>query len=125
MKYKLKETKVISEGSIPAANSARASRVKARFVTFSRRVRIWNVRLHARENHLCYALCTLRGTPPTKTIIIPWEIRKVQPQVRPVSGTEMPKTSPRQRLGSSCGRFEETEQETEIGDRMNPEKERV
>ena len=33
--------------------------------------RIWNVRLHARENHLSFALCTLRGIPPTEAKIIP------------------------------------------------------
>src|SRR6201990_3456622 len=94
------KTTVVPEGSIPAADSTRTSRVKPRFVRFSRRERIWNVRLHARENHLGYALSTLRGTPPTETVIIPWKIRKVQPQVRPVSGTEMPETSPRRRRGT-------------------------
>ena len=33
---------------------------------------------------------------------------------RGVSGTEMPETSPRRKLGRSCGRFEEMEQDTEI-----------
>ena len=70
------KTTVFPEGSIPAANSTRTSRVKPRFVRFSRRERIWNVRLHARENHLRYALFTLRGTPLTKTVIISWKIRK-------------------------------------------------
>src|SRR6201990_1365909 len=93
------KTTVIPEGSIPAADSTRTSRVKPRFVRFSRRERIWNVRLHARENHLGYALSTFRGTSPTETVIIPWKIREVQPQVRPVSGTEMPETSPRRRRG--------------------------
>src|ERR1700755_79648 len=100
----LKKT-VISEGSVPAADSARTSRVKPRFIRFSGRERIWNVRLHARENHLSYALSTLRGIPPTKARIIPWEIREVQPQVRPASSTEVPQTSPRR----TCGRLEETE----------------
>src|SRR6201990_3563367 len=89
------KTTVIYEGSIPAVDRTRTSRVKPRFVRFSRQEIIWNVRLHARENHLSYALCTLRGTPPTETGIIPWKIRKVRPQVRPVRGTEMPETSPR------------------------------
>src|ERR1700755_3589007 len=93
------KTTVISEGSIPAADSARTSRVKPKFVKFSRRERIWNVRLHARENHLSYALSTLRGTPPTKAIINPLEITEVNPQVRPASSTEVPQTSPRRRRG--------------------------
>src|SRR6201990_1751737 len=86
------KTTVVPEGSIPAADSTRKNRVKSRFVRFSRRERIWNVRLHPKENHLGYTLCTLRWPSPTETVIIPWEIRKVQPQVRPVSGTEMSET---------------------------------
>ena len=43
---------------------------------------------------------TLRGIPPTKAIINPWDIREVQPQVRPASSTEVPQTSPRRRRGS-------------------------
>src|ERR1700755_2987407 len=93
------KTTVISEGSVTASDSERTRRVKLRFVRFSRRERIWNVRLHARENHLIYAFSTLRGIPPTKAIINPWEIREVQPQVRPASSTEMPQTSPRRRPG--------------------------
>src|ERR1700755_2301156 len=93
------KTLVISEGSIPTVDSTRTSRVKPRFVWFSRRERIWNVRIHARENHLGNAFCTLRGTPVTKAIIIPWEIREVQPQVIPVGSTEVPQTSPRRRRG--------------------------
>src|ERR1700755_2089959 len=93
------KTTVLSEGSVTAANSARTSRVKPRFVRFSRRERIWNVRLHARENHLSYALITLRGIPPTKAIINPLEIREVQPQIRPASSTEVPQTSPLRRRG--------------------------
>src|ERR1051325_8961408 len=93
------KTTVIPEGSIPAVDSTRTSRVKPRFVRFSRRERIWNVRLHARENHLGYMLSTLRGTPATKAIIIPCEVREVQPQVRPVGSTEVPQTSPRRRQG--------------------------
>src|ERR1044072_7864654 len=99
MSFRSLKTTVIPEGSIPVADSMKTSRVKPRFVRFSRRERIWNVRLHARENHLGYELCTLRGTPPTETVIIPWKIREVHPQVRPVSGTEMPETSPRRRRG--------------------------
>src|ERR1044072_1474468 len=99
MSFRSLKTTVISEGSIPTADSARTSRVKPRFVRFSRRERIWNVLLHARENHLGYTLSTLRGAPATKAIIIPWEIREVQPQVRPVGSTEVPQTSPRRRLG--------------------------
>src|ERR1700755_137895 len=57
------KTTVISEGSVTASDSARTRKVKSRFVRFSRRERIWNVRLHARENHLIYALSTLRGDP--------------------------------------------------------------
>src|ERR1700755_170113 len=94
------KTTVISEGSFPAADSARTSRVKPRFVRFIRRERIWNVRFHARENHLSYALSTLRDIPSTKAIIIPWEIREVQPQVRPASSTVVPQTSSRRRRGS-------------------------
>src|ERR1700755_675841 len=97
MSFRSLKTTVISEGSNPTADSTRTSRVKPRFVRFSRRERIWNVRLHARENHLDNAFCTLRGTPVTKAIIIPWEIREVQPQVRTVNSTEMPQTSPRRR----------------------------
>src|ERR1700755_1452792 len=99
MSFRSLKTTVISEGSIPTANSARAIRVKPRFVRFSRKERIWNVRLHARENHLGYTLSILRGILPTKAIIIPWEIREVQPQVRPVSSTEVPQTSPHRRRG--------------------------
>src|SRR6201990_2421397 len=77
------KTTVIPEGSIPVADSTRTSRVKPRFVRFSRRERIWNVCLHARENHLGNAFCTLRGTLPTEAIIIPREIKEVRPQVRP------------------------------------------
>src|ERR1700755_1505380 len=94
------KTTVISEGSVTASDSARTRRVTPRFVRISRRERIWNVRLHARENHLIYALSTLRGITPTKAIINPWEIREVQPQVRPASSTEVPQTSPRRRRGS-------------------------
>src|SRR6201990_3346727 len=93
------KTTVIYEGSISAEDSTRTSRVQQRFIRFSGRERMWNVRLHARENHLSYELSTLRGTPPTETVIIPWKIRKVRPQVRPVSGTEMPETSPRRWRG--------------------------
>ena len=49
------KTTVIPEGSIPVADSTRTRRVKLRFVRFSRRERIWNVCLHARENHLSNA----------------------------------------------------------------------
>src|ERR1044072_3580792 len=93
------KTTVISEGSVVAADSVKTSRVKLRFFRFSRKEKIWNVRLHARENYLSYALSTLRGIPPTKAIIIPWEIRELQPQVRPVNSTEVPQTSPRRRRG--------------------------
>src|ERR1044072_8140792 len=89
------KTTIISEGSIPAADSARTRRVKPRFVRFSRRERIWNVRLHARENHLGYTLGTLRGTPPTKAVIIPWDFRKLHRKVKPVSRKKVPQTSPR------------------------------
>src|ERR1700755_3132500 len=99
MRFWSLKTTVVPEGSIPAADSTRTSRVKPRFIRFSGRERIWNVRLHARENHLSYALCTVRGTPPTETVIIPWKIRKVEPQFRPVRGTEMPETSPHRRRG--------------------------
>src|ERR1700755_3456948 len=99
MSFRSLKTTVIPEFSIPVVDGTRTIRVKPRFVRFSRRERIWNVRLHARENHLSYALCTLRGTPPTETVIIPWKIREVQPHVRPVSGTEMPETSPRRWRG--------------------------
>ena len=68
---------VIPEGSISAANSTRTSRVKQRFIRFSRRERIWNARFHARETHLGYKLCTLRGTPTIEAIIIPLEIEEV------------------------------------------------
>ncbi|KAL7634082.1 UNVERIFIED_CONTAM: hypothetical protein RMT77_015410 [Armadillidium vulgare] len=61
---------VFLEGSIPAADSTRTSRVKPRFVGFSGRKRIWNICLHAGVNHLCYALSTLRGTPPIEAVII-------------------------------------------------------
>src|ERR1700755_3628934 len=88
------KTMVIPEGSIPTADSVRTSRVTPRFVGFSRRERKWNVRLHAGENHLSNAFCTLRGTPPSEAIIIPWEIKEVRPQVRPACGTEMPQTFP-------------------------------
>src|ERR1044072_3879962 len=99
MSFRSLKTTVISEGSIPTADSARTSRVKPRFVRFSRRERIWNVRLHARENHLGYTLSKLRVTPPTKAIIIPCKIKEVQPQVKLVSSTEVPQTSPRRRMG--------------------------
>src|ERR1700755_1702264 len=94
------KTMVIPEGNIPAADSARTSRVKPRFVRFSRRERKWNVRLHARENHLGNAFDTLRRTPPMEAIIIPREIKEVQPQVRPACGTEVPQTFPFNRRGS-------------------------
>src|SRR6201990_2407699 len=94
------KTTVIPEGNIPAVDSSRTSRVKPRFVRFSRRERKWNVRLHARENHLGNAFCTLRGTPPMEAIIIPREIEEVRPQVRPASGTEVPQTFPFSRKGS-------------------------
>src|ERR1700755_2350408 len=99
MSFRSLKTTVLSEDSIPTADSTRTNRVKPRFVRFSRRERIWNARLHARENHLGYTLSTLRGTPATKAIIVPWEIRDVHPQVRPVSSTEVPQTSPRRRRG--------------------------
>src|ERR1700755_1522980 len=94
------KTLVIPEGSIPAVDSTRTSRVKPRFVRFSRMERIWNVCLHARENHLGNAFCTLRGTSPTEEIIIPREIKEVRPQVRPACGTEMPQTFHFRRRGS-------------------------
>ena len=34
--------------------------------------------LHATENHKGNALCSLRGTTPTKAIIIPRKIKEVQ-----------------------------------------------
>src|ERR1700755_2736519 len=114
MRFWSLKTTVVPEGSIPAADSTRTSRVKPRFIRFSGKERIWNVRLHARGNHLSYALCIFRGTPTTETVIIPWKIREVRPQVRPVSGTEMPETSPPEGEGRSCGRLEETLQDTEI-----------
>src|ERR1700755_2964722 len=100
MSFRSLKTTVIPEGSIPVADSTRTSRVKPRFVRFSRREIIWNVRLHARENHLGSAFCTLRGTPYTKAIIIPREIEEVRPQVRPAWGTEVPQTFPFNRRGS-------------------------
>src|ERR1700755_1761710 len=100
MSFKSLKTTAISEGNIPPADSTRTSRVKPRFVRFSRRERIWNVRLHARENHLRNAFYTLRGTPPTEAIIILREIKKVRPQVRPACGTKVPQTFPFIRRGS-------------------------
>src|ERR1700755_1704296 len=97
MRFWSLKTTVVPEGSLAAADSTRTSRIKPRFIRFSGRERIWNVRLHARENHLSYALCTFRGTPTTETVILPLKIRKVRPQVRPVSGTEMSETSPHRR----------------------------
>src|ERR1044072_952757 len=99
MSFRSLKTTVLSEGSIPTADSTRASRVKPRFVRFSRRERIWNVCLHARENNLGYTLSTLRGTPATQAIIIPLEIREVQQQVRPVGTTEVPQPPPPRRRG--------------------------
>src|ERR1044072_7985619 len=98
MGFRALKTIVISEGSVPAADSARTSRVKLRFSRVSRRERIWDVRLRARENHLSYAISTLRWIPLTKAIIIPWEIREVKPQVQ--LAARVPKTSPRRRRGS-------------------------
>src|SRR6201990_829716 len=107
MRFWSLKTTVVPEGSIPAADSTRTSRVKPRFIRFSGRERIWNVRLHDRDNHLSYALCALRGTPTTETVIIPWKIIKVRSQVRPVIGTA-------EGGGRSCGRLEEIGQDTEI-----------
>ena len=95
---------VISEGSVPAADSARTSRVKLRFSRVSRRERIWDVRLRARENHLSYAISTLRWIPLTKAIIIPWEIREVQPQVQ-LAAPKCQKRLLAEGGGRSCGRL--------------------
>src|ERR1700755_1647100 len=94
MSFRSLKTTVIREGSVPVADSTRTSRVKPRFVRFSRRKRVWNVHLKARENHLGNAFCTLRGTPLTEAIIIPLGIEEVRPQVRPACGTEVSQTFP-------------------------------
>ena len=107
-------TTVIPEGSIPAANSTRTSRVKTRFDRFSRRERIWNVRLHARENHLGYAVCTLRGTPPKETAIITWKIRKYNRKLDQLVAEKGQKCFLAEGGTVSCGRLEETRQDTEI-----------
>src|ERR1044072_4052983 len=107
------KTTVIPEGSIPAADSTRTRRVKPRFVRFSRRERIWNVRLHARENHLGYALSTLRGTPPTETVIIPWKIREYNRKSDQLVAPKCQKRLLAEGGGRSCGRLEETGQDTE------------
>src|SRR6201990_3490393 len=99
---------VILECNIPEADRARTSRVKPRFVRFSRRERKWNVRLHYKENHLGNAFCTSRD-PTHKAIIILWEIKEVRPKVHLSCGSEMPQAFPFNRRGSSCGRFEEIE----------------
>src|ERR1700755_164097 len=104
MCFRSLKTTVISGGSITTADSGKISRVKPRFIRLSKREIIWNVRLHAKENHLGYTLSKLRGTTPTKAITIPWEIKEVQPQVRPVSSNEVSETSPRRRRGPFLGK---------------------
>ena len=117
---------VISEGSIPAMDSVRTSRVKPKFVRFSRKERIWNVRLHDRENHIRYALFTLRGTPLTETVIIPWKIRKYD---RKSDKLVAPKCQKRLLAESREVLVEDLKRWNKIqryeGDRMNPEEERV
>src|ERR1700755_78489 len=94
------KTTVVSEGSIPAANSMRTSRVKPRFVRFSRRERIWNVLLPPcqRESSRLCALHMQRDSSHGNGIIL-YKIRKVQQQVRPDRDTEMPETSTSRRRG--------------------------
>src|SRR6201990_448034 len=114
MRFWSLKTTVVPEGSIPEADSTRTSRVKPRFIRVSGRERICNVRLHARENHLSYALCTLRGTPPTETVIIPWKSQKYDRKSDQLVAPKCQKRLLADGGGRSCGRLEETGQDTEI-----------
>ena len=75
-------------------DSTRASRVKPRFTSFRIRESVWNVCLHARDNHLRYAFCTKRWVSDTEAIVIPWKIRIVPPKVTPLSRGIMPEAPP-------------------------------
>ena len=60
-------------------DSTRTSRIKPDLFSFSIKESVRNVRLHAKDNHLCYALGTKRKISDTKAIIISRKIRIVQP----------------------------------------------
>ena len=106
------KTMVISESSIQMADSVRTSRVKPKFIRFSRRELIWNVCLHARENHLGYTLSTLQGTPPMKEIIIPWKSEKYNRKSDQLAAPKCQKRFLSDVGDSSCWKFIETEQNT-------------
>ena len=83
-------------------DSTRTSKVKVKpgLFSFSIRESVRNVWLHARENHLCYALSIKRRISDMETIIMPWIIRIVLPYVLPLSRVEIPEAPPlRQVLG--------------------------
>ena len=68
----------------------RTSRVKPELFSFNIRESMRNVLLHARDNHLCYALGTKIRISDMEAIIIPRKIRIVLPQILPLSRVEMP-----------------------------------
>ncbi|MPC58221.1 hypothetical protein E2C01_052217 [Portunus trituberculatus] len=45
---------------------------------------MWNVHIHARHYHLCYAFSTKRWVSDMETIIIPGKISIIPPQVLPI-----------------------------------------
>src|ERR1044072_1394632 len=110
------KTTVISEGSVPATDSARTSRVKPRFVRFGRRERIWNVRLHARENHLSYALSKHTPGDPShesNNQSMGYQ-RKYNRKSDQLAAPKCHKRLLAEGGGRSCGRLEETEHDTEL-----------
>ena len=72
-------------GSLSILDSTRASVIKPRLFSVRSRKSVWNECLHSRDNHLRDALGTHRGIPALEAVIIPREIREVQPQVVPPS----------------------------------------
>ena len=76
--------------SLSIIDSTRISRAKPVLFSFSIRESRRNVYLHARDNHLGYALCPKRRISDIEAIIIPRKIRTVLPQILPLSRVEMP-----------------------------------
>ena len=63
--------------SLSIFDSTRTSKVKPGLFSFNIRESVRNVLLHARDNHLCYALSTRRRISDMDAIFIPRKIRIV------------------------------------------------
>lgn len=79
---------MLSVSILLLVDNSRTSQVY--IVCIRKRERMWNVRLHVWEDHLCNALSTPRGIPVTKIRIMPQEILKALPQIPAIGRTVMP-----------------------------------